>query len=121
MTPRPVASAEDYRARMVKAMSEEELTRNVLDLCAVTGWTWKYHPYDSRKSTQGMVDWIFANPSKKRIIFRELKGGRGKLSPWQTGVLALFQHCGMDAGVWTPTQWFDGTIEQELRGQEIPR
>src|SRR3989304_8561021 len=97
---RSVMTSEEYRALQVKSMSEDDLTRNVLDLCDALEIQreLRFHQYDSHKSTEGWFDWVFLIVKQERAMFRELKSGTGKLSPRQIAVIAAAPGCGAGAG-----------------------
>jgi hypothetical protein len=70
-----------------------------------------FHTRDSRRSEQGYPDWTIVG---KRVLFRELKTQRGRLSPSQKGWLAKLTAAGQDAGVWRPADLMSGRIAGEL-------
>jgi hypothetical protein len=57
---------------------------------------------------------IFAIRSE-RVLIREVKGDGDRLSAEQQRWLDLFLGASLDAAVWTPTDWRDGTVDRELR------
>ncbi len=64
------------------------------DLAAVCPGLWAYHTYDSRRSQDGMPDWLVITP--KGLWFLELKGVRkrgilGTISVIQQRVLGLLK------------------------------
>ena len=105
------------------------LTQAVLDLAKVLGWrTAHFRP--ARVMRNGKAEWrtpvagdgagfpdvVLARPGYTYTLkVRELKVAGKKLSPEQRQWLKVFAACGVDAGYWTTEDWFDGTIERELR------
>ena len=76
------------------------------------GWeVWWTH--DSRHSPKGWPDLVLARPP--RLLFRELKAGRGKLTEAQADCLGSLRRCGLDAAIWHERDWLSGAIEAELR------
>lgn len=72
-----------------------------------------YHTHDSRRSDPGFPDCTILMPSGK-LMFRELKDQKGKLSPaqavWRDRLLAA----GFDWGLWRPSDWGTKAIFKEL-------
>lgn len=93
------------------AMSEAELQANVTDLCRMLGLL-VYHTHDSRRSPAGFPDLIIVG---RRLIARELKTAKGKITPAQHMWLNGLRHAGVDADVWRPADWFDGNIRRQLQ------
>ena len=50
-----------------------------------------------------------------RVVFAEIKSARGKVSPEQQRWHDHAKANGLDAVVWWPKDWLDGTIEEYLR------
>ena len=86
----------------------------VIQCAQAFGWM-VFHPYDSRRSTEGWLDLSMVHPRWARFMIRELKSEKGVLTKPQQNWLAALIHAGIDAAVWRPAQWHDGTIERELR------
>jgi len=53
-----------------------------------------------------------------RVLFRELKAGRGRLRPEQEAWLSALRSSGADAEVWTEADWIRGAVEADLRYAE---
>ena len=91
-------------------MLEEELEEQVRACCAVFRVA-RHHTYDSRHSRSGWPDDILIGT---RILYRELKRVGRHPTPEQRTTLALLKNAGADVGVWTPVEWFDGTIAAQI-------
>ena len=96
-----------------RSMTEAHLLRNVRDLAKLLGF-WTMHQLHSRGTQPGWPDLVLAHPTTGRFLLRELKTESGRLTEDQEQVLLLLGCCGLDAGVWRPRDWLDGTIEHEL-------
>lgn len=70
-----------------------------------------YHTKDSRRSAKGFPDWTICG---NRILFRELKTQRGKVTPEQQEWLRALAFAGADADVWRPEDLLSGRIAHEL-------
>jgi hypothetical protein len=100
------------RAAIRSGESEEHFERRLLTLARVLGWR-GYHTRKSFGAVMGVSpldgfgwpDWCFWHPKKRRFLVRELKAERGRLSGYQTVVLAELAWCGVDAKVWRPSDW----------------
>ena len=94
-------------------MHETRELRPAVVACAqALGWrVWWTH--DSRHSPKGWPDLVLCNG--ERVLFRELKAGRGKLTNAQADCLDLLRVSGLDAAVWHERDWLSGAIEAELR------
>lgn len=108
---KPVSRAE-YIAMEAKHMTEAVLQKRVRDLALTYGWKFQ-HPYDSRRSDPGWPDCAIGRTG--RLIVRELKTQKGRVSPDQREWLAILKSCGIDAGIWRPSDLLDGTITRELQ------
>ncbi len=72
---------------------------------------WGYHPRRSERSEKGYPDWTIIG---SRVIFRELKSERGKVTAEQEDVGRRITAAGGDWGVWRPSDLLSGRIAQEL-------
>lgn len=118
----PVRPAERRTAAQGKqaaldSMLEKPFQEGVLKLARFHGFTLRYHTHDSRRSAPGFPDLVLVNPRTGRILFRELKTNKGRVSPEQQEWLDGLTACGIDAGVWRPNDLDSGLILAELRGQ----
>lgn len=107
------------RQAALDAMTEKDFQTGVLKLARFHGFSLAYHTFDSRRSAPGFPDLILVNPRTGRILARELKRNRGKVTPDQKEWLDGLTACGMDAGVWRPNDLDDGRVLAELKGQTL--
>jgi hypothetical protein len=92
-------------------MSENELEQGLRRILKDLPQILAYHTRDSRRSPEGFPDWCLVG---RRVMFRELKTAKGKLTaPQQTWLMQL-KAAHADAAVWRPEQLLDGTIAREL-------
>jgi hypothetical protein len=91
---------------MSEAGLESHVRRFIKDL-----GLWGFHPFDSRRSKEGWPDWAIVG---SRIIYRELKAERGRVSPAQRTVGELLTGAGGDWAVWRPSDLISGRIAREL-------
>ena len=96
---------------LAAAMSEAELMANVRQLCRMLGLR-VYHTYDSRRSDPGFPDLVIVGA--ERVIYRELKSDRGRLSAEQRAWLDALGRAGQDADVWRPGDLYSERIVREL-------
>ena len=62
-----------------------------------------FHPRFSVGSEPGWPDLTLLRRRDGRVLFRELKAEAGRLSGRQAAVLDLLTACGLDAGLWRPS------------------
>lgn len=112
--------AQATQATISRAMTEDQLLYAVLELSRMLGlrtahfrsaWTERGYRTPVAGDGAGWPDLIIVG---QRLIIRELKSERGRVDPEQTAWLALLGRAGVDAAVWRPAQWIDGTIREEL-------
>jgi hypothetical protein len=61
----------------------------------------------------GFVDLVIA--TRSRVLWRELKGARGRVTPEQRLWIGRLQTAGQDVAVWKPADLESGLIDEELR------
>ena len=71
-------------------MTEKAFQSDVMQVAKMLGWLC-YHTFDSRRSASGFPDLVLV---RERVLFRELKVGKNKLSQSQE----LWRDSIMDAG-----------------------
>lgn len=103
----------EYRARQAAAMTEAVLQTRVIAHARATGWL-AYHTHDSRRSQPGFPDLVLVSERRGRVLFRELKTERGRLSEPQREWLRALAAAGQDAAVWRPTDLFADRVLNEL-------
>ena len=92
-------------------VSEQELQKAIVAYAKLQRWL-VYHTYDSRRSNPGFPDLVLVKNG--RVIFAELKSQRGRLRAEQALWLAELRKTGLEAYVWFPLDWMEGTIEKIL-------
>lgn len=90
-------------------MTEGELSSRVRKLCDRLGVFCHWSPVAAAPA--GWPDLVLW---RSRLIVRELKSERGRLSAAQVRVIAALRTAGVDAGVWRPADLEEGRIEEEL-------
>lgn len=83
-------------------MTEQEFQNEVTSIANKNGWLWFHHRYEDGPVRPGWPDLVLVYPRRKLLLFRELKGERGKLKPEQSAFLDALRAVGADAKVWRP-------------------
>lgn len=113
------AECVDARSAVAHAMTEKQLSQNIVDAARTLGWL-VYRTFDSRRSVPGYPDLTMIHPDTGRLIFAELKTAKGRLRPAQIEWLGALREVARDRGLevycFRPMDWIDGTIEAILRG-----
>ena len=91
-------------------MSEQAFQAAVIQLCRLLGISW-YHTYDSRRSNKGWSDLVLC---ARRLLYRELKTDRGKVTAEQERWGDRLRRAGADWAVWRPEDLHSGRIRDEL-------
>lgn len=71
----------------------------VAQLARIYGWH-RYHTFRSEHSPAGFPDDVLV---RERVIYAELKGQTGKLSPLQEAWLQWLRGAGQEVYVWRPS------------------
>jgi hypothetical protein len=102
----------DRSKLIVTAMSEHDLERFVRYLTAQRHLP-AFHVVNSRRAVtiKGWPDWTIVGT---RVLFRELKTGRGKVTDAQQALGEAILAAGGDWAVWRPADLKSGLIEAEL-------
>jgi hypothetical protein len=108
-----VITAAQHRASVAEAMTVDALLAQVRRLASDLGWM-TYHTHDSRRSESGFPDLVLISPRQGRILFRELKKMKGRVSADQKSFLEALTAVGQDAAVWRPDDLVDERILAEL-------
>lgn len=93
-------------------MTEAALQSQVRTAALTAGWLF-YHVYDSKRSDPGFPDVVVVRDD--RVMFRELKTQKGRLSPEQVQWKEALLEAGADWAIWRPYDWARGLILEELR------
>lgn len=104
------------RTAALNAMSERGFQQGVVKLARFHGFSLVYHTHDSRRSAPGFPDLVMVNPRTGRVLYRELKTNKGRLTVEQRDWLEGLTAAGQDAGVWRPADYDNGNIIGQLRG-----
>lgn len=102
---------DEYRQQVAADMSEDTLQERIEQLAVELGWL-RYHTYDSRRSAAGFPDLVMVR--RGRIVWRELKSMKGRVSADQRTWLDALEKANADVGVWRPIDLLDGTVLAEL-------
>ena len=81
--------------------TEADLREQIRDLAQLYGWEMHF-AWLSWRSPKGYPDVFLAHPVQKRVIWAELKGKNGKLTPEQVRWLQVLRDCGQEAYTWWP-------------------
>ncbi len=93
-------------------VTEQRLLEAVRDACRWTALL-AYHTHDSRRSEPGLPDLVIVGPDG--LLFRELKGERGRTAAAQRRWLCQHTEAGAAADIWRPCDWPD-RVFAELAG-----
>jgi hypothetical protein len=104
---------EQYRAAQAAAMTEAALQARVLAHARALGWL-AYHTHDSRRSQPGFPDLVLVSERRARVLYRELKTERGRLSGPQSEWLRVLRVAGADAAVWRPMDLMTDRVLHDL-------
>lgn len=103
-------------------MTEAQLQDAVIELARLLGYrVAHFRPAKTDRGWRtpvggdgaGFPDLVLARPG--RVLFVELKAGRGRLRPEQVGWLDTLRAGGAETYLWKPGEWFDGDVERILR------
>jgi VRR-NUC domain len=100
-------------------VTEAQLQKAILDLCAYLGAKC-FHVYDSRRSAGSGWPDLYIVTKDHRVLIRELKSAKGRLSPEQKEWIAALYEAGQDVDVWRDTDFVSGRILAELKGTTHP-
>jgi len=84
-------------------VTEKALQAEVMRVAKMLGWLC-YHTYDSRRSASGFPDLVLV---RERVLFRELKVGKNKLSQSQELWRDSIMDTGGDWAEWRETDMDD--------------
>lgn len=96
-------------------MSEREFQRKVIDTAHTFGWRVAHFrtAMNARGHYQtpvgadgaGWPDLVLVHPDRGLVLYRELKAGRGRLSPAQEDWQVWLAGARADVGVWRESDW----------------
>lgn len=104
-------SRDEYVAIRANEMREKDLQALCERALEDAGWN-VYHTYDSRRSRRGFPDIVAVRG--RRLIWRELKDMKGRLTTEQKVWKLALETAGQDYGIWRPDQWHRGDILKEV-------
>lgn len=84
--------------------SEKQFQGEVIKVAKMLGWA-VFFTWDSHHSPSGEPDLRLVHPGKKKILWRELKVGKNKLSPHQHSAHMVLMIADQDVAVWYPSDW----------------
>lgn len=105
----------DVVAQGVLAMLEKPFQARVIQLAKFHGFELVYHTWNSQRSAPGFPDLVMVSTRHGRILYRELKSTKGRVSKEQQAWLDALVANGQDAGIWRPADLLSGRIVAELR------
>ena len=109
MTGRVTITPATYRAMQAAQMREDALQAQVEQIARSLGWL-VYHTHDSRRSAAGFPDVVAVHPRRGRIVWAELKSGKGRVSDAQHEWLDALTEAGAEVYVWRPADLLSGAI-----------
>lgn len=109
---------EEYAADVARQMKEAALQSQILALASDLRWR-AYHTFDSRRSHPGFPDLVLVSVHYSRVLWRELKTERGRVSNAQQAWLEDLRAAGQDAGIWRPSDLMSGRVLAELTTKEV--
>ena len=93
-------------------INEKKFQSRVVQAANMFGWMC-YHTYDSRRSNPGFPDLVLV---RDKVLFRELKTDKGRLTTAQKSWGDNLTKAGSDYDVWRPKDMDE--IVKELRGSQ---
>ena len=96
-------------------MTEKSFQASVIRVARTLGWL-VYHTFDSRRSASGFPDLVLV---RDRILYRELKVGKNKLSPTQKLWRDSIRDAGGDWAEWRDTD-MDDIVADLIRPDSLP-
>ena len=90
-------------------ITEKDFQHTVVEAAKLYGWIY-YHTYSSKRSPAGFPDLVLV---RERVLFRELKTEKGRLTAYQIVWGKRLTDAGSDYAVWRPSMLDE--IYKELR------
>lgn len=96
----------------ILSMTEKQFSALIWETATRLKWR-AYHPWDSRHSAEGWPDWAFA---RERLLFAELKVGKGKLTVVQRDWLTVLARTGQEVYLVRPADFeeFATVLQSEV-------
>lgn len=82
--------------------TEAVFQARLLRYASIYGFSFRYHTFNSRRSTAGYPDLTLLNPDAGAAVLVEVKTDKGKLTQAQRDWLYAIANCGIDAALWRP-------------------
>lgn len=98
-----------------QSLTEAAFQRQIQDFAAFCGFNLIYHTRYSLGSPSGYPDLTLVSESKQRVLFIEVKGPKGVVSPAQRVWIDGLRNAGQEAYVFKPQDW--PQVERVLRSQ----
>jgi hypothetical protein len=98
------------RARMARAMTEDELLVAITEAATLLGWRWHHVRRSDRaiqQGHQGFPDLVLARAG--RVLFLELKRHDGTVAPWQQDWIEAVRGAG-DRALTGAGGWVDALV-----------
>lgn len=101
------------------------LQKGIIDLARRMGWRCAHFPPVQTErgwrtpvaaDGKGWPDLLLV---RERVLVAEVKGDGDRLSAEQQTWITAFHMAGIEAYVWTPALWLDGTVEAVLRRRAV--
>ena len=83
----------------MKPQTEKQFQAKVIQVARICHWA-VYHTFDSRRSEPGFPDLCLV---RERVLFRELKTEKGRLTAYQIAWGKRLMDAGSDFAVWRPS------------------
>lgn len=107
-------TAAEYRAQLAAQMTERQMQDHVLAAARSLGWI-AYHTHDSRRSQPGFPDLVLVHPVQRRVLWRELKTERGRVTAAQDQWIHALTRARQNVAVWRPADHLEGRILADLQ------
>ena len=79
-------------------MTESQFQSAIIQFAKLRGWS-VYHTHNSRRSEKGFPDLCLV---REKVLFREVKTDKGRLSKEQIAWGKRLQEAGADFAIWRP-------------------
>jgi hypothetical protein len=113
-------------------VTERDFQKRIETTATMFGWSFMHISESTKRvrrggkylsvpdpACQGWPDLTLAHPRSGRLLFREVKTDKGKLTPEQEQWLRTLAACGQDVAVWRPRDWANIVNELTERGGDV--